>query len=603
MAPERKIAYIDLTSNEVKTTDVTESLTGDYIGGRGIGASLLYNSLKKGAEPLSPDNVIVVSAGLLSGTLASGSARTCIASLSPLSGYLGGVNIGGFFAPELRWAGFDHLVITGKASKPSFIFVQDGKVRIHDASSMWGESTPDTQEILRKELEDDDIQTLCIGPAGENQVRFAGVVTRYEAASGRGGCGAVFGSKNLKAIVARGGKGIQIARPKEALEYDTKTVNGIASSDFGRKLRRGVSVLDGYNDAEMTDYIVGPEGCFGCQLYCEHRYAIKAGRYAGTYGQGLGYRVQRAWSEVTGGQLDTILMANYLTNSYGLDNLETANIIAWAMRLYDEGILTDTDTGGLDLRFGNTEAVYTIIKQIARREGPGIILAEGGTRAAGMLGKGSERYLRLTKGMADLFGDDPPTPWQALGVATANRGIDHIRFLPPNDPCNLLELVLRGIVSNPVSYNGPLSTECQDYTGRPWLVLWHHYCGMAADMLGICQFHTQLFNPDGSGFDEFSRELSLNAGLELSPQGIWDAASRAFTLERLLNLREGYTSKDDIPDERYFTVAGATNAGVSLLDKTKYDSMLREYYSLQGWDKEGVPESGTGASSSSQSRK
>ena len=603
MAHKRKIAYINLTSREVKTTDISESLTRDYIGGRGTGASLLYNSLKKGAEPLSPDNVIIVSAGTLAGTLASGASRTCIAYLSPLDGHLGGANIGGFFAPELNWAGFDHLVITGKTSKPSYIFVQDGKVRINDASSMWGESIPDTQEMLRRELEDDDVQTLCIGPAGENQVRYAGVGTRYEAVSGRGGCGAVFGSKNLKAIVARGDRGIQITRPKEALEYDTKAVNDLASSDFGKKLRRGVSSLDGYDDAEIADYIVGPEGCFGCQFYCEHRYAIKAGRYAGTYGQGLGYRVQRAWSEVTDGRISSILTANNLANSYGLDNLETSNIIAWAMKLYDEGILYDTDTSGLDLRPGNGEAIYAIIKQIAKREGPGAILAEGGTRAAGMLGKGSERYLRLTKGMADLFSEDPPNPWQALGTATANRGVDHIRFLAPNDPCNLLELVLRGMVSNPVPYNGPLSTDCQDYTGRPWLVLWHHYCGIAADMLGICQFHTQLFNPDGFGFDEFSRLLLLNTGLEFSPQEIWNAAKRAFTLERLLNIREGRAIKDDIPDERYFTLAGATNTGNTLLDKTKYESMLREYYSLQGWDREGVPRPGTGASSSSQSRK
>jgi aldehyde:ferredoxin oxidoreductase len=588
MVLKRKIAYINLTSKEIKTTDISENLTRDYIGGRGIGALLLNNTVKKGIEPLSPDNVIVVSAGLLAGTLASSSARTCIAYLSPLDGYLGGANIGGFFAPELHWAGFDHLVITGKAPKPSYVLVQDGKVRINDASSIWGESVPDTQEILRKELEDDDVQTLCIGPAGENQVRYAGVGTRYEAVSGRGGCGAVFGSKNLKAIVAGGGKGIQIVQPEQALEYDTKVVNELASTDFGKKLRRGVSYIDGYDDVEMTDYTVGPEGCFGCQFYCERRYAIKVGRYAGTYGQGLGYRVQRAWSEITDSRIGSILATNNLTNSYGLDNLETANIIAWAMKLYDEGILTDTDTGGLDLRPGNDEAVHAIIKLIARREGPGAILAEGGTRAAGILGKGSEKYLRLIKGIADLFGDNPPTPWQALGTATANRGVDHIRFLPPNDPCNLLGLVLRGMVNNPVAYNGPLSSGCEDYTGRPWLVLWHHYCGMAADMLGICQFHTQLFNPDGLGFDEFSRLLLLNNGIELSSQSIWDAACRAFNLERMLNLRAGYSGINDYPDARYFMPAAGRD-GEKVLDRAQFTSMLREYYFIQGWDGQGLP--------------
>jgi aldehyde:ferredoxin oxidoreductase len=587
MVSKHKIAYIDLTSRQVKINDISETLIKGYIGGRGLGIHLLHNNLKKGTEPSSPENVVVVSAGILAGTLASGSGRTCVASLSPLNGLLSGSNIGGFFAPELRWAGFDHLVITGKAEKPSFIFIHNNKIRINDASKVWGESAPDTQEIIRKELEDDDIQTLCIGPAGENQVKFAGVMTRHEAASGRGGIGAVFGSKNLKAIVVRGEKGIQISLPKEALDFDANTVNGLNSSDFGKKLQRGVSVLDGYDDAEMADYVIGPEGCLGCQSYCEQRYAIKTGRFAGAYGQGFGYRVRRAWSEVTGGSIDAALTATYLASSYGLDNLETANIITWALSLYDEGILTKTDTGGLDLKYGNHEAVYEIIRQIACHKGLGAILSEGGIEAASKLNRNSDSYLRLTNGMADLFGDNPPDPWQALGTVTANRGIDHIRFLPPNDPCNFLEVVIRGMVSNPITYDGSLSSGCGDYAGRPWLVRWHHLCGMAVDMLGICQFQTQLFNSDGLAFNEFSRLLLLNTGMELSPVEIWDAARRAFTLERLLNLREGNGSKGEDLDERYFAREDDTNA--RKLDRSNFKSILQEYYSLQGWDELGVP--------------
>jgi len=185
MALSRKIAYINLTNGEIKIASIPLELRKKYIGGRGLDIYLLYNHLPKGVDPFSPENVVLVSAGLLRGTLASASARTHLMSKSPITGYLASTNMGGFFAPELRWAGFDHLLIKGKAPKPSYLFINNGKVEIRDASSIWGETVQETQEILRKELRDDDIQTLCIGPAGERLVRFANVMTRHKNAGGR----------------------------------------------------------------------------------------------------------------------------------------------------------------------------------------------------------------------------------------------------------------------------------------------------------------------------------------------------------------------------------------------------------------------------------
>ncbi len=224
MATNGKTGYINLSTGEVKTEILTPEIKRKYLGGRGIDIHLLMTRLKAGTEPLSPDSVVTISTGLLTGTLASTSGRTHIAAKSPTTGFLGGANIGGFFAPELRRAGFDHLVITGKARKPVFIFIDGGKIFIKDAAFTWGQTTADTQEMLRKELEDDDIQTICIGPAGENLVRFASVMTRHQSGTGRDGMGAVFGSKNLKAVVARGKGGIHIANPEEALSYDHQMV-------------------------------------------------------------------------------------------------------------------------------------------------------------------------------------------------------------------------------------------------------------------------------------------------------------------------------------------------------------------------------------------
>jgi aldehyde:ferredoxin oxidoreductase len=589
-----KTAYINLTSGEIKIDSVPAELLKRFLGGRGLDIYLLTTWLKENVDPLGADNVVIVSTGLLTGTLASMSGRTHIASKSPLTGYLGGANLGGFFAPELRMAGFDHLVITGKAKKPVFLLVNDGILHIRDASMIWGQTAPDTQEILRKELEDDDIQTICIGPAGENQVRFASVMTRHQGASGRTGMGAIFGAKNLKAVVARGKGCIHIEHPEEALEYDHKIVHNITSSEFGHKMQSlGVSSIDGLGDP-FSEYTIGMDGCFGCQLHCRHRYAIKMGPHAGVYGQGPGYHTQQAWEALLGeNQPEAVLMANYLVNSYALDALETANLIGWAMRLWDEGILTDEEINGIDLRFGNAEAVNRIIRMIANREGFGGILAEGGARAAKKIGRDSVSFLRELKGMANIFGNQNLTPWQGLGVATATQGSDHLRFLPASDPSRLPEPVIKEIVNKVRHFIGDISPDNQEYSDIPWLVYWNEMCGMANDMLGVCDFHTVLYDPTFPSFDEFSKMIALNTGLNITPNQIWKAAERAVTLERMFNLREGYTGYCDHLDNWGYTDDPSSRGKDRSIDKNNYDSMLGRYYEIHGWDSNGVPKSDT----------
>ncbi len=596
MALTTRIAYIDLSAGKVRTDSITPEDREFFLGGRGLNIKLLLDrQINKAVDPLGPENVIVVGTGLLVGMLAAGANRTLIATKSPLSGYLAGGNIGGFFAPELRQAGFDHLVISGKARKPAFILIQDGKIRIRDASPLWGHTVQDTQEILRKELEDDDIQTLCIGPAGERQVRFASVATRDMVESGQSGIGAVFGSKNLKAIVARGQGSIPLAEAEGALRHDREVQRNIAVSDAGRRiLTSGVSSLEGQDDDFLRDQTTGWDSCFGCQLHCRRRYAIARGEHAGTFGSGPAYLSTEAWCDVLGeDRPEAVLFADHLANSYGLDALETAGIVSWAVRLYEEGIITSEDTGGIRLHRGDASAVEKLIGIIAGREGLGDLLAEGGARAADSIGKASALYLREIAGLTSAFGPGEPTPWQGLGLSTSNRGLDTLRFRPASDPCRLPETVLEETLNKPVAYTGVLSSNPRDYSSAPWLVHWTEASGMAADMLGICDFQSVLFGPELPGFDEFSEMVRLNVGLDLSSKDIWAAAERALNAERLFNIRQGYDPRREQFRNWHPARAKSDYDSGAELDEREFGLALAQYYRMLGWDAHGVPRSDT----------
>jgi aldehyde:ferredoxin oxidoreductase len=587
-----RIGYVDLSTGKVRAEPITPDDRRRFLGGRGFNIKLLLDSsINKAAVPLSPENVIVVSTGLLAGMLAPGANRTIIGSKSPLSGCLAGANIGGFFAPELRQAGFEHLVVSGKARKPSFILIQDGKIRIRDASSLWGHTVQDTQEILRKEIEDDEVQMLCIGPAGERQVNFASVATRDMIENGQSGMGAVFGSKNLKAIVARGHGGIPIACAKDALRFDREVQDGIASSGLGcQMLTSGVSSLEGRDEDIFKDHTTGWDGCFGCQLHCRRRYAIARGEHAGAFGSGPAYLSTQAWSDVLGeDRPETILYADHLTNSYGLDALETAGVIAWAIRLYEEGIITSEDTDGIQLQRGDASSVEGLIAMMAKREGLGDLLAAGSAKAADKIGKASALYLRETAGLSSAFGAGEPTPWQGLGVSTSNRGLDTLRFRPASDPCRLPETVMEETMNKPVPYTGVLSSNPWDYSSAPWLVRWTETSGMAVDMLGICDFQSVLFGPELPGFDEFSEMVRLNAGLDISSKDIWQAAERALNAERLFNISQGYDPRREHLRNWHPGRAKLDYDFGPVLDEGEFDLALAHYYRMLGWDVYGVP--------------
>jgi aldehyde:ferredoxin oxidoreductase len=632
MALDRKIAYIDLSTREIKVRPIPLDVRRKFLGGRGLDAYLLYNHTEKGCDPLGPKNTIMVSGGFLSATLASATARTHVMAKSPLGGLLGSCNMGGFFAPELAWAGFHHLVIKGKAEKPVYLWINNGKIEIRDAQHLWGKTTTEAQWAIREELGDEDIKSLVIGPAGENLVRFANVMTGIKNSGGRTGMGAVMGSKNLKAIAARGTMDIKIAHPKEALEYNKRFIEQITSAKvnqtqgtLGTPFIWGATNSWGgvrcrnfqYNQELYCDEIepealdevcaetMGPyhmAGCFGCQVHCRAKYKIPTGPYAGIYDEGPEYTSQGAFcGEPDCRSIETLLVGNHLVNQFGMDNLETGSIISWAMELYELGILTDKETDGLDLRFGNDEALLEMVKRICFRKGwLGDTLAEGGIIASEKIGKNSFDYLIQVKGVNNLHSDERATPALALNIATASRGSDHLRSRPAIDLYHLPQEVMRKIYSNPVPYDGPLSSEHTEYIGKPWQVFWHENCYMAVDCLGICKYHTVFLGATLPNFEDWTKVIYYNTGMEFTAREIWDVAERCNMIERLFNLREGLTREDlkkgDMLNHRYFDEPcrrGAPDVVGRVIDREKFKKMVDEFYEYKGLDKNGVPKQET----------
>lgn len=628
MALDRKIAYIDLSEGKIESKPIPLEIRKKYLGGRGLDAYLLYNHTPKGCDPLGPDNPLLISGGILTATCASATARTHIMAKSPLTGLLGSANMGGFFAPELAWAGYHHLVITGKAKKPVYLWIHNGTIEIRDASHLWGKTTTETQWAIREEMGDDEIKSAVIGQAGENLVRYANVMTGIKNAAGRTGMGCVMGSKNLKAVAVRGTMDIKIAHPIEALDHNKRFIDQITSAkvnktqgSLGTPFIWGATNSWGglrtrnfqYNQLENADDIeperldeiatetIGPyhmTGCFGCQIHCRAQYKVPSGPYAGKYDEGPEYTSQGAFgAEPDCRKAETVLTGNHLVDQYGVDNLEIGSIISWAMELFELGIITTKETDGLDLRFGNDEALLEMVHRICQRKGwLGDVLADGGIPASRKIGKKSFDYLIQVKGMSNLHSDERGTPALALNVATASRGSDHLRSRPAIDLYHLPEKVLRKIYSSPIPYDGPLSSEHTEYIGKPWQVFWQQNCYMAVDCLGICKYHTVFLGATLPNFEDWPKVIYYNTGLEFTPEEIWEVAERCNNIERLFNLREGLEREDpvkgDTLNHRYFDEPlkrGAPDIVGLTIDRKKFKKMVDEFYEHNGWDKKGVP--------------
>lgn len=611
MSLNRKAVFVDLTAKKVEIKEIPLELRKKYLGGRGLDAYLLYNMIEPGIDPLGPDNVLLVSAGLLTGTTAPAASRTHIAAKSPLTGVLGSANMGGFFGPELRFAGYDHLIISGKAENLSYLWIDDDNIEIRDAGKLAGIDATETQTMIRDELDDEEIKIMSIGVAGENLVTFANVKTGLKNSGGRTGMGAVMGSKNLKAIAVRGSKPIELKDPKGALKYHKELVDYIHSSKYTEIMGRWgtMFIYDVTNSTglirtrnfqanqfphseeleceEMEKYSEGVAACFGCTMHCRHKFQLKKGPRKGKYDEGPEYTTLGAFgTEIGNNKLHEALEGNYLVNIHGLDILEVGGMIAWAMELYEKGLLPE-EYSDMDLSWGNMDTVLQLVEDIAYRRGLGDILADGPKKAIERLGKETGRYNIHVKGMSSLQSDERATPALALGLATATRGADHLRSRPAIDLYHLPEKALKDIYGK-----DGLSSDYRDYTGKPWMVTWQERLYGVVDSLGICKFQTVFLSPNMPKFEEYSKLIELVTGLEFTPQELMEIGERIYVMERLFNNREGCTRADDTLPERFFTEptpSGLKAVRGRVIEKDKFEQMLDEYYELHGWDAEGIP--------------
>ncbi len=617
----RKIAYIDLGTGEIKKESIPERMRRLYVGGRGIDAYLLYNYNGPETNAMGPDNVLMVSAGLLSGTPAPGSSRSHFMAKSPVTGIVGSANMGGFFGPELAFAGFHHLVIKGKAAKPVYLWIHDGDIEIRDASHLWGKDSIETQELIRAEHGDPYIHSATIGQGGENLVRYANVRNGLKDSGGRTGMGCVMGVKNLKAIACRGHMDLKLAYPKEALEVceaSRKHIMGTklatALSYDGTMYIWSVSNTTGYvrvknfqtNKLEEWEglavetfhekYETGRVACFNCPIGCRHQWQIKTGPYAGMSGEGPEYNTQLSLgNNLYIREWEPVLVGQRLTDVYGIDFSEVGNLFAMAMELYQNGLIDKKVTGGLDLDWENAgENLPIIIKQIAFREGfGGEYLADGAFGFIDKLEKlGLDRdkawyYFIGCKGSSALGGDDRGPKALAFGAGVSSRGWDHLRSRPAIDLYHLPEKLMEELYDG-----GPMSSDYISYVGKPREIWWFERHYAAVDAVGTCKFHTCFFTPNGFKWDDWSKWIYYITGLEISPQEMRDIGERIYTLERMFNNREGKGRKDDWLSDRYYEEplpAGLPYIKGQLIDRDKWNEMLDEYYALHGWDNEGVP--------------
>lgn len=605
-----KIAYINLTSETVKTEEAPSELRRFFLGGRGINTHLLYEMVSEETDPLGPENVLIVGSGLLTGVAGIANSRVSFSAKSPETGLLGDSAMGGFFGAELRYAGFDHLIIQGKAERPVYLWIHDGVIEFQDASHFSQLDTLQVQTKIRKDLGDPKVQVACLGSAGRNLVRFACIIHGLSHAAGRTGMGAVMGSKNLWAIAARGKNAIPVHDPKKLLQvvekqYQqvTRTKGFLASSIYGTMIRLNNTRTQGYEgglnhqfnmmeyggeelDAEVfiEKYETRKATCFGCPTACKHMFEVPRGIYQGMECEGPEYYGCGGWGSQCGcSSWETILEAWNLCAKYGIDVGSMTAYTAWLMELYEKGILTEKDTNGLSLEWGSGEAIIGLIQQVVEGRGIGGLLAEGWIEAAKTIGPGSERYMDHVKGLSIECDDVRGHRAQALGLATASRGACHLRNRYTLEEFSLPEEATKKLTGKPIPQDPSA------YDGKEWACYWTESICSIADALGVCKFMTKWLSVGLLGFDEFIESIEAVAGIKLSVEEIMEIGERISTTERLFLTREGITRKDDkIPDKFFKPWTHGPKAGTKI-EAEPFEKLLGRYYDLHGWDQNGIP--------------
>jgi aldehyde:ferredoxin oxidoreductase len=570
----------------------------DYIGGKGLAARYLYDLLPKGVDPLSPRNVLVFMTGPLTGTIASTMSRVVLATKSPLTNTFLDSYAGGYFPAELKFAGLDGIIISGKAPRDVYLWIKDGQAELRDATHLKGMDTHESTARILKETEK-GARAGVIGPAGENLVKYAGVAFDVYHFAGRGGAGAVMGSKMLKGIAVHGTKGsrampINLDKNFQALVRDVNdreirknpfvqwaiTVGTPGTTDYSnqagimptRNFQSGV--FERANEIDSKAFrekilIKHLTTCFSCAIGCRNDTEIREGKYKGIKGEGPEYETITVGGSNCGvGDLGAISAFNDECGRMGIDSISTGAAVAFAMELFERAILTKDDVNGLELRFGNEEAYIQMPKIIAHRKGIGNLLAEGTRTASAKIGKQSERYIVEVKGLEYPGYDPRGSVAMGLAFATSDRGACHKRAWPvafeafgqmdPFTPLGKAKLVVDGQILTTVQYS-----------------------------LVACEFL-------GAQLPMISKQLEAVTGVPRNVQDLETIGRRIWTLIRLFNIREGFKRTDDsVPRrimEEELTEGKPKGHKLSLAD---FEHMLNEYYTLWGWNQDGTPEDNT----------
>ena len=610
--------FVDLTDARI-SKEPTSSYSRDFLGGRGVNIKLVYDNTPPGVDPLDPGNVIAFGAGPLTGTAPS-SGRTDVMSKSPMTGLLGDSNMGGYFSPELKYAGYDHIVITGKADKPVYLWIDNERVEIRDASGVWGKDTYETPNMIRQELGNPEVKVVCIGPAGENLVRFATVQNEMGNGAGRTGMGTVMGSKNLKAIAVRGTGSIKIANPGEYLAMCEQIDARIRRSGVGQELAKwgttgimnrmaGVGTwLRNFQTHGMPPeeaipmnlfkrYSPKKVGCFGCPNRCMEFYEVPglgSGVISCSFYIGTGIAVDNSDPEVW-------WQGAIFCQRQGLDIDSVGMILAWAMELYQRGIITAKDTDGIPMEWGGKETILAMLQKIVRREGFGDVLADGMLLGAKRIGRGAENYAMHCKGLPLV--EDPVTlRGMSLGTAVGPRG-DQYRSYPTVEQGvhdleqagldkESLEMAKERLYREAEQISGTRKGAVPvEYEGKPAMIKDSEDKVAITDSLGVCKWASPFYGVYAYTPERQAKLLSLGLGTEVTLDMFSEIANRVRCLERAFDVREGLTRSQETLPQRLFDlkVNYGERKGLTLAPQ-KFEEMKSEYYALRGWDADtGIP--------------
>jgi len=602
-----KLLRVDLEEEKITEQAIPEEDTKNYLGGRGLGVKILYDELEPGIDPLGPDNILLFMAGPLQGGIIPGQTRYVAMAKSPQSNGLAEAHAAGSIGPEIKYAGYDGIVVNGAAKSPVYLWVHDGAAELRDARNMWGKTTHETEALVKRELNAPGASVASIGLGGENLVKFACIMSDLSRAAGRTGVGAVMGSKKLKAVAVHGArKEIPLADRETVIElarefsqrllstqgvidmqkYGTPygvpslNVNGILpTKNFQTGFFEGADKISGETMTRTMQK--GLYGCVGCPVRCWRVVEVKEDKYKGDFNDGPEYEtVASLGSLCLNDNLEAIAYANHLCNLHSLDTISTGNVIAFAMECYDKKLITHRDTGGVKLNWGDPDAIIQLVEKIAHREGFGNVLAEGVRKAAKTIGKGSEAFALEVKGVEVPLHE--PRGKKAVGImyATAARGAVHTdaahdtSFERPNV---LPEL---GIVK---------AYDRKDIAGKPKITVKAQDAVAVQNSLIICSFTGNVtFRP--ATIADYIKWLGAVTGFEYDVTELMMVGERINNLARAFNVREGTTRRDDYLPPRFAENMLSGASAEQRIPKSDLDRMLDEYYELRGWNKEtGIP--------------